>query len=254
MTYKKMPLLVTVAVSTMNGHLNQKNYPDGNYKILIINQGKPFLTPLPPRFAVISDNGKGLSRSRNLAIHHCQTRYMLLCDNDVCLLPGFEQHILTAIEKHPDSAAITFKVRTPSGADFKNYQMNSFPHSKLTACKACSIEIVVDREQIGTVRLDERFGLGATYPVGEENIFLSDLLSSGKRVIYYPDYICEHAEFSSGALLDKNAYFLRGKVFRRMFGRKGIFIGLLFWCKKERLRLKSIPKLAAFLSSFQKGL
>lgn len=238
----------------MNGSLNTDNYPTGDFSILVINQGHPFSTPLPPKFSIINDNNKGLSRSRNLAIRHCQTRYMLLCDNDVRLLPGFEQHILTAIKKHPDSAAITFKVRTPSGADFKNYRMDSFSHNKLTACKTCSIEIVVDREQIDSVRFDEQFGLGAIYPVGEENIFLTDLLSHRKSVTYYPEYICEHTEFSSGALLDKNAYSLRGKVFLRIFGKKGLVVGTLFWCKKEKFRLNSIPKLAAFFSSYLKGL
>lgn len=246
--------MITVCVSTMNGSLNPDNYPPGDFSILVINQGKPISTPLPSRFSIINDNGKGLSRSRNLAIRHCPTRYMLLCDNDVRLLPRFEQHILAAIEKHPDSASITFKVRTPSGTDFKNYRTDSFPHNKLTACKACSIEIVVDREQIGSVRFDEKFGLGAAYPVGEENIFLSDLLSCRKSVIYYPEYICEHAEFSSGALLDKNAYFLRGKVFLRIFGKKGLVVGALFWCKKEKFRLNSMQKLAAFFSSYLKGL
>lgn len=250
----KMPPQITVAVSTMNGYLNQRNYPDGDYKILIINQGEPFGAPLPSRFIVINDSGKGLSRSRNLAIRHCPTRYMLLCDNDVRLLPRFEKHILVAIEKYPNSAAITFKVRTPDGGDFKSYRRDSFPHNKLTACKACSIEIVVDCEQIGSVRFDEQFGLGAAYPVGEENIFLSDLLSYRKSVIYCPEYICEHPEFSSGALLDKNAYFLRGKVFFRIFGKKGLVIGTLFWCKKEKFRLNSIPKLVAFFSSYLKGL
>ncbi len=245
---------LTVAVSTMNGVLNLENYPPGDYLILVINQGHCLDIPLPPRFTIENDENIGLSSSRNLALSHCSTRYMLLCDNDVRLLPGFERHIWAAVNNNSSAAAITFKVKTPSGLDFKAYPDKSFSHNQYTACKTCSIEIVVDREQVGAIRLDERFGLGATYPVGEENIFLSDLLSSGKSVIYYPEYICEHAEFSSGAVLDKNAYFLRGKVFRRIFGRKGIFIGLLFWCKKEKLRLKSMPKLVVFLSSFQKGL
>lgn len=246
--------MITVCVSTMNGLLSLDNYPPGDFGILVINQGAPFSTPLPPRFFIVNDNGKGLSRSRNLAIHHCKTRYMLLCDNDVRLLPGFEQHIQNATETYPNSAAITFKVRTPDGGDFKSYRRYSFPHNKLTACKACSIEIVVDREKIGSVRFDEQFGLGAAYPVGEENIFLSDLLFCRKSVIYWPEYICEHPEFSSGALLDKNAYFLRGKVFFRIFGKKGLVVGTLFWCKKEKFRLNSIPKLAAFFSGYLKGL
>jgi hypothetical protein len=146
---------------------------------------------------------------------------------------------LEEFRSSPDADIITFQVRTPDGAFFKdNYKKEPEWHTLRTIMRVCSIEIAFRRERVlqSGVRFDERFGLGAAFPTSEEAIFLADAIRAGLKVRYAPVPIVVHGRESSGAAFSRNPRLIKAKgaMFLRVFGMLSVPISLLFAAMKYK--------------------
>ena len=104
--------------------------------------------------------------------------------------------------------------------------------------RVSSLEIAFRRSSLRSVELcfDERFGLGAEFPTGEENIFLIDALHKGLKILYLPIPIVIHPEYHSGGdFHNHNLIMARGAMFCRMFARASWLVALAFAFKKYRM-------------------
>jgi len=185
--------------------------------VLIINQSKR--TKLSSNFEnirVINDGNYGLSRSRNLAMANSIHKYVWILDDDVVLLPDAVKNIIEAINRQPSAAALTFMIQLPDGKSFRNYPNNEFDYSAShLKTGPASIEIVlnVERLQTKSVKFNERFGLGAQFPVGEEQVLFMDLLAAGEQARFIPKYIVQHDEISSGMdPVENKTVYARGAI------------------------------------------
>ncbi|MEP7272001.1 MAG: glycosyltransferase [Acidobacteriota bacterium] len=61
------------------------------------------------------DENLGCAGGRAFAFQHVTTPYVLLIDNDVEILPGALEHLLTEFDKHPEAVAVTGRVVFPDG-------------------------------------------------------------------------------------------------------------------------------------------
>jgi glycosyltransferase involved in cell wall biosynthesis len=182
---------------------------------------------------------RGLSKSRNRALSLAQGDICLIADDDISLLPEYKERILSEFRANPEADIITFQIRTPDGGFFKdNYGTDPHWHTLRSIMRVCSIEIAFRRERVlkSGIRFDERFGLGAEFPTGEEAIFLADAIRAGLRVRYVPVPIVVHGRESSGAAFARNPRLIKAKgaMFLRLFGVWSMPISLLFAAMKYK--------------------
>jgi hypothetical protein len=174
----------------------------------------------------------GLSKSRNRALELACGDLLLIADDDCRYPVGLTQTIIDSCNTYGSADAWTFQVETPDGRPFKKYAPIARRHDFRSLMHASSIEIVLSKKVLaeGSALFDERFGLGATFPSGEENIMLVDLLRRGFKVQYVPLPIVVHDEHQRQ--LTSDHLYAKGAMFRRMFGAQGGAWLALFLAKK----------------------
>ena len=222
-----------ILIATMEGAFFEHNI-DVPSSYLVVNQYKntPFENQNTHNY-----NEAGLSKSRNHALALSQGEISLISDDDIAYIQNIEQTILDAFEKNPDADIITFQIQTPQGEPYKRYKQKSFWHTPKTLMGVCSVEIAFKTTKIREKALffDEAFGLGATFPTGEENIFLTDALKKGLKILYLPIPIVIHPSDSSGMHYNNSTLTqAKGAMFYRIFGIAGYGISILFAYKKYK--------------------
>lgn len=230
-----------------------------NFPILIINQtqNETILTSGYSNVRVVNLFGKGLSKSRNLALENAVGKILVLADDDIVYQEGFVSKIIASHNKYKDASVITFSAIREDGSLRKKYspvskiKMNSFE-----ILNTSSIEITLKRSSIenSDVQFDENFGLGSTFEMGEETTFLFDLKNKKKQLVFLPQVIVRH-DFNTTSqkrsILEN--YYIQGALFTRIFNWKykiWIFIKLFFDLKQRRIKLRLLNEI---LRSVQKG-
>lgn len=172
----------------------------------------------------LKSSSLGLSNSRNLLLMNSSGEFCVFCDDDV----SFN---LENIKRIPDLFdeycvdVIAGKISSAGGYPGK-YRYDSFAVLQFRdLLRVSSIEISFRRGAIisSNVSFDTSFGLGAPYPLGEEQIFLSDLFHAGKKIAFYPLAWFEHPPISSGSILTKNKLEAKGAMMVRV---KGVMCGI----------------------------
>ncbi|MFV0634079.1 glycosyltransferase [Demequina sp.] len=150
------------------------------------------------RVAVL--HSRGVAKSRNEALRQAGRRYLLFCDDDVTVnLEGLGQ----ALTHLRDSGAALAMGRAvdETGALRKAYPTQVTPLTLRNSGKAATYEMIADVEQVrrADVWFDERFGAGAPLYLGDEYIFIGDMLRAGLRADAVPAIVAMHPTESSGS-------------------------------------------------------
>lgn len=168
---------------------------------------------------------RGLTKSRNMAIHKSVADICLLCDDDEVFIPEYESKIIAAYEQLPKADVIIFKIknRTPS---FKDKVMQlKFP---MTA-KVSSWQISFRRQSLieANVRFDEFLGAGTGNGAEEELKFLLDCQKAGLKIFYFPTEIASVGQTESTWFMGfTEQYFInRGATTRYILG---VILSLLY--------------------------
>lgn len=236
-------------MATVNDHFLQRGYipPFENY--LVINQIHPPWKRTQkaeyPQDHVLEYQEKGISRSRNRAVQQSNSEIVLIADDDLVFMESAESIVVDAFNKNPTADIITFQTQTPQGTVLKRYGAKQKWHDAYSIMHVTSYDIAfrVQSIQAADLKFDERFGLGADFPTGEENIFLLDALRKKLKILYLPIPIAVHPEHSSGGdFLNEDLIVAKGAMLCRMFGGKSYLAALLFACKKYRLSTMSCCK------------
>ena len=225
-----------ILISTVDSHYQERGL-SLSVPHLIIDQIVGAGTPRPTAEHLFEYTERGLARSRNHALDHATGEICLLSDDDLQYEKDIEKIVTDAFEKNPAADIITFQIETSDGKPFSSYKNESFWHNKRTIMRVASVEIAFKRSSIkkSHLRFDEHFGLGVEFPTGEENIFLSDALDRGLKLLYIPVPIVIHPPESSGENYDNTKLVqAKGAMFVRIFGLKGYAISLLFALKKYK--------------------
>ena len=150
-----------------------------------------YTTPQPPPIPselcerddvrVVFLPGAGLCRNRNNALDHAVGDVLMICDDDERVRRADFDRILKVYEAHPEF-------------DIVHFQTTGL-HKDYPPRYVSSVEMTLRRERIGSLRFDERFGLGSPcLNACEETVFLSDAARAGLRVHYEPVSICTMAD------------------------------------------------------------
>jgi len=221
--------LISIVISTINENINNLKGTQipGNIKYLVVHQifkekliikkDKKLLEN--PFLKIVSFQEKGLSKSRNRGIENVdkETDYVILTDDDVSFVENLEQIITAGFRDNPDADIITFQSLTPDGRKKRKYKNKAFWHSKRTVKNVSSIEIVIKYSSIRNknILFDERFGLGGSFPSGEEVIFLMDCLRKNLKIN------------NSLENVNENILQLKGTISKRLFPKSYMFVNII---------------------------
>jgi hypothetical protein len=252
--FKKQDL--EILVSTMNRNSLDFLIPMfpfchfSDFSILIINQTTEnrLLVSDFPSVRVINSFEKGLSKSRNLALKKSIGKIVLIADDDVVYKKDFDAIIVQAYNQYDNKAVISFCIEKPNGLLFKKYLPSAKMNlSLIELFNVLSVEISLNKsifDGLG-VKFDKNFGLGSTFQMGEEAIFLSDIKHQNEEIAFVSSIIASHPEISSTDKFDfAQRYYIQGAFLYRVL-KGAYFMGLatklFFDLKHNKLILNQIP-------------
>lgn len=129
--------------------------------------------------------GRGLCRNRNHALNHAVGDILKISDDDECWENYMFDSILEVYDQHPEYDIVHFQIEGIG---------KTYPSSWVSSC-----EITMRRSSLGTLRFDERFGLGSEYLMGgEEDVFMHDARLRGLNVQYLPYVVCHITGTTTG--------------------------------------------------------
>lgn len=221
-----------------------------DFSILIINQttqGNELVSSYDS-IRVVNSYERGLSRSRNLAVQHASKKIGLIADDDLVFLEGFDEKVAKGFNHFPTAAAVKFITVTFGGVPFRKYPNEPVAVlSDLQRLNSTSWEIALNIAQVrkSGIPFNTNFGLGSTFPLGEEPVLMNALYQAGYGVSHYPETIVSHKEFkdSDNVSLAEN-YRIRGAYLYEIFrGRFPLWLGiqLAYDVKAARVKPWQIP-------------
>lgn len=172
-----------------------------------------------PDMKIYPSSTKGLSVNRNLAIEKSTAPLLLIGDDDVSYSREGLETVIEAFGSHPDCDLLTFRYRSDSHPRFYPDEECSIfiPHKRYFVC---SIEIAFRSSSIkDRIRFNENFGIGATFPAGEEDIFLNDCKRMGLKGVHIPVEIERHEgpTTSDRYLMSVSRPMTKGAVLLRLY-------------------------------------
>lgn len=162
-------------------------------------------------FKVKIIKSRGVAKNRNAAIRMATAPLALMTDDDVRNTPEQLKTVMESFEKYPDMDLITFKIDIQDCAksypscpfDLKHPEKGYYLGNPELAFRRSSIK--------GIISYNENFGIGAMFPVGEEDIFLQDCMNHNLKGLFLPVTIGRHPTDTSSDRLKHSPEFIQTK-------------------------------------------
>jgi glycosyltransferase involved in cell wall biosynthesis len=203
--------------------------------------------------------GKGLSKSRNLALKHSNEEWSWFLDDDVTIEKSAILRLISVLANTRSEVLIGKISCSDKVGLYKNYDKRKLRTTKLNLLKVSSIEILVKNSFISqsSCHFNESLGLGTFYPSGEENVFMLDLFQKKAKFKWLDEVIILHpCLIPNKSPVDywnkKGIAFSKGIVARKV----GVLLGfalLLRWYIRALPYRKSIPLGYELFSGFFRG-
>lgn len=207
-----------------------------DWELLIITQGGE-TTKSFPEAKLISLNSVGVAKSRNAAIDNASGEYLVFADDDIVFDESGLSDAIEYLDRNPGISLLLTQATDPSRKLRKSYPSKEENLKLFNSARAATYEMIIrvsDIKRLG-IRFDERFGAGVENYLGDEYIFIADLIRAGGKARFVPITIAIHPEISSGAgwgtARDRLA---RAKVFTRVFGSLAPLVRLAFGMRRLR--------------------
>lgn len=247
---------IEILVATMNRHSLDFLVPMfpmchfSELNILVVNQTtqNAVIKSNYPSVRVINAFEKGLSKSRNVALHNAKGKLCIITDDDVVFKTDFYQHIITAFNDNIAAALISFRAEKALGMLYKKY-----PQQRVTATtlsnrlNIMSIEMVINRNLINQagITFSENFGLGAQFCMGEEALFTNSIFKNGLKIIIEPRVIALHIAQDTHARINVwDKYYVQGALFTALLKNKYyklVLSKLAHELKHKKIKLGQVP-------------
>ncbi|MDD2391378.1 MAG: glycosyltransferase family 2 protein [Bacilli bacterium] len=205
--------------------------------------------------SVFSFYDKGLSKSRNIAIEKSKSDICIIADDDVVYVDDYEKIVKNFFNLYSDADIITFQVEG-IGKKFKSYYNKIRKHNYITTMKVASVEIAIKRNSVikNDIKFNENFGSGAKYKMGEENIFLTQCLKKGLKIIYVPVkianlYMGDSTWFNG---YDKDFFISKGAAFTEISKKYSTLLIIQFAIRKYKL-FKEYMKISQAIKYMKTG-
>lgn len=198
---------------------------------------------------------RGVTKSRNYAIDVCLTKYIWFMDDDINLSQFTGEMLdglLCDMNDNDIHIALT-KVMDENNNFRKKYPSEGIVTDKKKIISVGTIEIIGDIEFIKKqeIKFNEAFGAGAKLPVGDEALFLNDVIKSKGTIKSYDLSFISHPRESSGVVNSREVYLSRGIVFKKIFGSIGLVY--LVYLLVFRINILKEPRALEMIRGFLGG-
>ena len=210
------------------------------------------------KIRVYIQEGKGLSRSRNLAISKCRSEYIWILDGDI----QFEIEEMKLLYCHllsnkDDSISYSIKIKCLElDHYFKNYKYIELLGS-LNFLKISSCEVIFKRSACNlSMPFNERLGLGAEFLGGEENDFLLKInksnIATHKFLNFTPlKHTCLEENRSKANI---KVLYAKGYVLRNTKNFLSFFVLIYWMIKFSFFKWKDFKSISYLVYGYFKGL
>ena len=192
---------------------------------------------------------RGVAKSRNKAIWLARGEYLVFSDDDVTFDVAGLEAATKFLDENPKYSLLLAQAVDETGKLRKLYPTKVTSLNKFNSARAATYEMIIRVDairQLG-VRFDEDFGAGAKNYLGDEYIFIVDLIKAGAKAVFAPITIAMHPTESSGSRwgskADRRA---RAIIFTRVFGPFAPLVRLPFGLRRIK-ELGSITNLLLFV-------
>lgn len=133
---------------------------------------------------MITTSTRGVGINRNLALTYASAEYCILADDDVVYDDDMKERVLAEFENHPDADVMIFHFNSDSNVRvLKKYpKTKRWPAYRGLPFGGIRIAFRLDCVKKANVWFTTLFGGGATFPSGEDSIFLAALRKAGLRI------------------------------------------------------------------------
>ena len=189
----------------------------------------------------IESDSKGVAKSRNIGLLSASSNaIIILSDDDVMYNKIIFERIFHLFETN-DIDFCTFSVGQIEDKDKEmlkysktSHKLNLFNVGKYGAINTAFKMHLIEKNNIS---FDNRFGPGGIYGIGEDFIFLIDLLKNGAKGLFFPEKLVFHNKDSTGTLANKEIFEDRGVMFLRAYGKFfGLLISIIFGLSKYKFK------------------
>ena len=165
--------------------------------------------------------GRGVARSRNSALARVDSDIVLFADDDVELLCDNYAGLRGIFALDPSLTCVCGMTLDEAGRPRKRFGRHNSALRLWNVAKVGTPEIAVRRAHVvgNGIGFDQRFGAGADLSIGDEYIFLADLLRNRLSGRHVSLALATHPRVSSGIAFDAVTLETRRAVFRRALGR-----------------------------------
>ncbi len=245
---------LTIAYSTLASRTANIKLPlqRDDQEILIVVQNPDRIEfPAPPSRSdvrVVELDSKGVAKSRNTAIDVAQGKYLVFADDDI----EFKLENLDQVVAHLESCQCSLvlgQATDQTGNLRKTYPANTTWLTRFNSAKAATYEMLINVAAVRAddIRFDEEFGAGAVNYLGDEYIFICDLLKSHQKAHFLPVTMAVHPTDSSGSGWGTSADLqARAKIFTRVFGPLAFAVRALF-ILRNRDKVSGISNYVRFI-------
>jgi len=203
--FKKVTLEILVATMNRNNlDFLIPMFPFAHFSefsILVVNQTdeENLLLSNFSNVRILNSFENGLSKSRNLALKNTIGEIAIIADDDVIFLPNFQETIIDAHQKNSDFSIICFQTLTTENKPYSKYWKQEFAMKEKHFLNVLSIELTFKTQDLKekNVIFNEHFGLGAQFQDAESLFFLRRANRSQAKVLFSPQNIVMHEEYSS---------------------------------------------------------
>lgn len=253
---KPPPTRVTIAFSTLASRVEDLRLPDPepDIEVLVLIQGDGATDAAQTVRALRLDvrvealTSVGVARSRNEAIELASSDLVLFADDGTDVFTDGVLRMADAMKADPALAALFGRAVDEDGDLRKRYGKPG-RLTRWNAAKVSTIELMIRRSSVmrSGVRFDPDFGAGTEQRIGDEYIFIADLLRAGLRCESRPIVVASHPADSSGTQFgteqDARA---RAAVFKRVFDKTSLIARLAFLARRPT-RFRTWAATKAFL-------
>lgn len=214
---------------------------DKEFEVIIVSQDNhdkvdKYLEDRRFNYRHIKINKKGLSIARNEGLKYVSGNIITFSDDD-CWYKKDSFKFIKRYFKENNCQIATFQHYDLEQQQYPKQYHNSYIKSisKRDVLRQSSIDIFLDTKLVKDFKIgfDERFGVGAMYKSGEENIYLMDLYNKNYNIEYYPKIISYHPYKTKDKKLDKEYIRDKAPLFKRLFGSNlGLLMYIAFIIKK----------------------
>lgn len=207
-------------------------------------------------FRIITSHTKGLAANRNIALTHATAPLLLIADDDETFTEEGLRSVIESFRQRPEADLIAFRYESKNAP--KTYP--KIPYSLKDRKKGhyiSSIELSFRKDSVkGRFWFNENFGIGATFPSGEEDIFLKDCIEAGLNCLYEPKTIARHdGDTTSGRnLMLASRPQTKGAVFLHLYPKDWLLRMLAHAIREiPAWRKKLAPSPLSYIINWLKG-